>query len=96
MHVEELQPSQPEEPAVSGSVKKRIVRKGSASIAEQGSIEELGGNPPAVSEGTAPERSPVKAGPTPKEPAVPKRTPWSDLQDDPSESLNAAVPIRSQ
>ena len=92
MPVEESQPSQPEEPAVSGSVKKRMVRKGSASIAEQGSIEELGGNPPAASEGTAQEKSPVKAGPASREPAVPKRTPWSDLQDDPSESLNAAVP----
>ena len=51
MPVEESQPSQPEEPAVSGSVKKRMVRKGSASIAEQGSIEELRGNLPAASDG---------------------------------------------
>ena len=78
--------------AVPGSAKKRMVRKGSASIAEQGSIEELGGNPPAASDGTPQVKSPVKAGPTPKEPAVSERKQWSEFPDDPPESFNTAVP----
>ena len=87
MPVEESQPSQPDEPTTPGSAKRRMARKGSASIAEKGSIGELRDNPPASSGGTAKAKSPVKASPPPK-----KRQPWSEIPDDPPESFNTAVP----
>ena len=93
--IEETQSSQPEEPIIQGSssVKKRMTKKGSAGIAEQGSIGELrGGGPPASSIEDTKAKSPSKAVATPKETAVRGGTLWSEFPDDPPESFNTAIP----
>ena len=92
--VEETQPSQPEEPIIQGSssVKKRMTKKGSAGIAEQGSIGELRGDgPPASSIEDTKAKSPSKAKATPK-PTAFRDKPWSEFPDDPPESFNTAIP----
>ena len=70
-----------------------MVRRGSAVIAEQGSIGELRGDgAPASSIETPKAKSPSKPkAVAPKQSAF-KDKPWSDFPDDPPESFNTAIP----
>ena len=91
--VEGLQSTQPEEATTveSSGVKRRVVRKGSAAIAEQGSLSTLRddeGSEPSVGNPKAKSPSTPKAVP-PKQSSF-RNTQWSDLVDDTSESMPAA------
>ena len=79
-----------------------MTKKGSAGIAEQGSIGELRGNVPlassaegvkAKSPGTAakPDKAPQEATATPKGHSF-RGQAWSELPDDPPESFSTAIP----
>ena len=93
--VEGVQSSQPEEATSveSSGVKRRVVRKGSAAIAEQGSISNLKGDEGSVTSASNPKaKSPsIPKAVAPKQ-SVFKNKQWSDLEDDPPESLSAAGP----
>ena len=93
--IEGAQPSQPEEstiPETSG-VKRRMVRKGSAAIAEQGSLGDLRSDgAPASSIETPKAKSPPKPKAVPPKQSAFKDQQWSDFPDDPPESFNTVIP----
>ena len=69
-----------------------MTKKGSAGIAEQGSIGELRGDrPPASSVESTKAKSPSKAVAIPKETSF-RDKPCSEFPDDPPESFNTAIP----
>ena len=69
-----------------------MTQKGSAGIAEQGSIGELRGDgPPASSVESTKAKSPSKAAAIPKETSFRDKA-WSESPDDPPESFNTAIP----
>ena len=81
--VEGMQPSQPEESTTveSSGVKKRMVRKGSAAIAEQGSLSNLRDDEaPASSVENPKAKSPSEPKAIPPKQSAFKGTQWSDFQ----------------
>ena len=93
--VEGMQPSEPEDLSIveSSGTKKRIVRKGSTAIAEQGSLGELRGEGTSASSvGTPKVKSPSQPKAVPSEKSIFKGQQWSDFPDDPPESFNTTIP----
>ena len=93
--VEGMQPSQPEQSPIieSSGVKKRMVRKGSAAIAEQGSLSNLRDDEASASS----IGNPKAKSPSQPETVHPKQSSfrgqqWSEFPDDPPESFNTAIP----
>ena len=93
--VEGAQPSQSGESTAveSSGVKKRMVRKGSAAIAEQGSLSNLREDELSTSSIENPKaKSPSKPKAVPPKQSAFKGQQWSEFPDDPPESFNTAVP----